>query len=152
MSGLVRLTLIRYPPRALSDRRDRREAWLPVRPLAGTVLVAAWVAAGIWMAASVANGDAAWPRDAGDWLLPAASAVGGLALVLGCGVLWQRGHRLATYATLPTMAVLAVAVNFGAGESKALLALGGSVLAGLPVWLLYAWLRMSGAERRGRRA
>ena len=49
------------------------------------------------------------------------------------------------------MAVLAVAVNFGAGESKALLALGGSVLAGLPVWLLYAWLRMSGAERRGRR-
>ena len=87
MSGLVRLTFVRYPPRDLSDRRDGQEARLAVRQLAGAVLAAAWVAAGILVATSVARGDTAWPGDVEGWLLLAVPVAGGVPLVLVCGVL-----------------------------------------------------------------
>ncbi|MDE0407590.1 MAG: hypothetical protein OXN81_06980, partial [Alphaproteobacteria bacterium] len=91
MTDPVTLTLVRYPPRDIADRRGRRGARMPARAIAAASVCLLWLPAGFHAVLAIAGG-MRWTADGEAWLLVAALAAGGVPLALACRLLWRRGR------------------------------------------------------------
>ena len=100
MSDLVWLTLVRYPPRVLSEGMGNRGMRVAVWRFAAWVLALVWFPAGFHVASAVAAGEMRWPADVDSWLMLAVLAPAGLPLATACGGLWRRGHGVAAWAAV----------------------------------------------------
>ena len=154
MTVLISLTSVRYPPRDLIDRTGEPRIRIPAGRLAGVLFALTWFPAGFFVASGVAEGVLMWPVGLDAWLALAALVPGGLPLALACGALWRRGHGVSAVMTL---ALLVPAIAAG----STVVALVGPIalvafaaVASLPVWLLYAYMRLfrQGPRRERRRA
>ena len=144
MSEFVRLTLVRYPPRDLGRRRDRRGARMPGRSAAAVVFSVVWLPAAFLVASAIAGGVRA-PSDAAAWLHLAGLAAGGVPLAAVCGLLWRRGHGLAACGFLAVLAPASVAGAVAVDGFSPVAAAMVAAAASLPAWLFYAF----GRPRRG---
>ena len=136
MSEFVRLTLVRYPPRDLGDRRGRRAMRNPARWAAVALFAVAWLPAGFNVASAVA-GDVRAPAGWEAWMHLAALAAGGVPLVLACALLWRNGLVVAACAALALLAPAAVAGTVAVEGFGPVAAATVGAAASLPVWLLY---------------
>ena len=157
MTDPVTLTLVRYPPRHLADRRGRRGARVPGRGIAAAAACVLWLPAGFHAALATVGG-MRWTADAEAWLLLAALAGGGVPLALACLLLWRRRRVGPACAALAVLAPAAV-VGTVAVEGFGLLAVATvAAAASVPAWLACARRRPRGlkygratATRRPRR-
>ena len=133
MTDPVTLTLVRYPPRDLADRRGRRGA----RGVAAASVCLVWLPAG-FHAASAALGGTGWTADADAWLLLAALAAGGVPLALACMLLWRRGRAWVACAALAVLGPGAVAGPLALEGFGPLAVAAVAAAASLPAWLLCA--------------
>ena len=150
MSDVVWLTLVRYPPRVLSERVGGRGMRVAAWRLAAWVFALAWFPAGFHVATAVAAGEMRWPADVDTWLMLAVLAPGGLSLATACGGLWRRGHGVAAWAAVAVLVPAIVGGSVAADPLGPVAIAACAVVASLPVWLLYGYLRLCRrAPRRG---
>ena len=140
MSEFVRLTLVRYPPRDLGERRGRRGVRIPGRRAAAALFAVAWLPAGFNVASAVA-GDVRTPADSEAWMHLAALAAGGVPLVLACALLWRKGLVVAACAALAILAPATVAGTVAVEGFGPVAAATVGAAASLPAWLLYTGRR-----------
>ena len=150
MSDLVWLTLVRYPPRVLSEGMGNRGMRVAVWRLAAWVLALVWFPAGFHVASAVAAGEMRWPADIDSWLMLAVLAPAGLPLATACGGLWRRGHGVAAWAAVVVLVPAIVGGGVAADPFGLVAVAVCAVVASLPAWLLYGYLRLyRRAPRRG---
>lgn len=133
MTDPVTLTLVRYPPRDLADRRGRRGA----RGIAAASACLLWLPAG-YHAATSALGGIGWTGDADAWLLLAGLAVGGVPLALACRLLWRRGRAWAACAAFAVLGPGAVAGTLALEGFGPFAVAAAAVSASLPAWFMWA--------------
>ena len=137
MSEFVRLTLVRYPPRDLGERRERRGTRVPGRLLVVALFAPAWLPAG-FLGVWAAVGELRVPAGPEAWLHLAALAAGGVPLVLACAVLWRRGHAAVACAGAAVLAPAGVAAAVAVEGFGPAAAATVGVAASLPAWLVCA--------------
>ena len=150
MSDLVWLTLVRYPPRVLSEGMGSRGMRVAARRLAAWVLALAWFPAGFHVASAVGAGEMRWPADVDSWLILGVLAPAGLPLATACGGLWRRGHGVAACLALTVLVPAIVTGSVVLDPFGPVAVAACAVVASLPVWLVYGYLRLyRRAPRRG---
>ena len=150
MSDVVWLTLVRYPPRVLSEGMGERGMRVAAWRLAAWVLALAWFPAGFHVGSSVAAGEMRWPADVDSWLILAVLAPAGLPLATACGGLWRRRHGVAACLALTVLVPAIVAGSVVLDPFGPVGVAACAVVASLPAWLLYSYVRLyRRAPRRG---
>ena len=143
MTDPVTLTLVRYPPRDLAERRGRRGARMPARGIAAAAVCLLWLPAGFHAALATVGG-MGWTTDADAWLLLAALAAGGVPLALACCLVWRRGRAVLACAALAVLAPAAVAGTVAVEGFGPLAVVTIAAAASLPAWLVCARCRARG--------
>ena len=142
MTDPVTLTLVRYPPRDIGERRGKRRVRIPLRGIATASVCLLWLPAAFHV--GVAAGGIGWTAEGGAWLQLAALAAGGVPLGLACRVLWRRAHTVACWTALGVLGPAAVAGTVAVEGFGPLALATVAAAASVPAWLACARRRRPG--------
>ena len=148
MSGLIWLTVLRYPPREFLGRSGREATGAGRLAVAGFALI--WLPAGFCLASAAAGG-MPWQAEPDGWVDLVVLVPAGLPLALAFDRLLRRGRRVAAWSVFAVLAPLTAAgcvelVQFG----PVVMAICAAA-ASLPAWLHVAFLgRRAGLGKRVR--